>query len=248
MNDRLTKLEITANNLANASTTGFKRTAAFDRAITDAQNNQYNMPGDSERADTRMQTFIDFSNGNYEKTDNPLDIAIENEGFFELQDEAGNTLYTRNGHFQLSRDGTITAMDGKKLMGMSGALSMGTEFTAEPLQPTDTKAVDVKITENGEVFANDYFVGALKIATIENPASLRRASKQDFAITEDTIVSEVPPEKISVRQGWLEDSNVNVISEMVEMINLQRQFEAGSKVIRSNEETLSNSIRMGTYY
>ena len=244
-----TKLEVTANNIANANTTGFKREAVFERNLLEAKQNLNNVPGDVEQDDAPLGTYVDFSKGSFNQTDNPLDLAIENQnGFFVLQDEAGNSFYSKAGHFKLSTDGTIQAMDGKSLMGLSGDLSVSGGFTKSESGVNNSKELNLRIAENGDVFLNDTNIGTVQVAGIDNPESLKKVSDNAFEAREDTIVNVIPQEEVALRQGWLENSNVDVIKEMVSMIELQRAFEAGSKVIQANNETLDKTITIGRYY
>ncbi|MDQ1266383.1 MAG: flagellar basal-body rod protein FlgF [Bacteroidota bacterium] len=243
-----TRLEVIANNMANASTAGFKRENVFERNLIDARANFYNIKGDCESDDPPIGSYTDFAAGSFQQTGNQLDIALENKGFFMLKDEQGNDYLSRAGHFTLSRDGNITAMDGKLLMGEDGPITLGKEFMDDPLNSNESKSVNLKISENGEVFANEYLIGTIQIADVKDQKSLDRISNQYFIPTQNTEVEFIDPKEVSMRQGWLEGSNVDIIKEMVSMIELQRQFEAGSKVITTNEATLDNSIRLGRYY
>ena len=244
-----TKLEVTANNIANANTTGFKREAVFERNLIDAKQNLNNVPGDVEQDDPPTGTYVDFSSGSFNQTDNPLDLAIENKnGFFVLQDEAGNLFYSKAGHFKLSTDGTIQAMDGKNLMGLKGYLSVSGEFMKSESGVNNSNALNLRIAENGDVFINELNIGTVQIAGVDNLDTLKKVSDNAFEAREDTNINVIPQEEVALRQGWLENSNVDVIKEMVSMIELQRAFEAGSKVIHANNETLEKSISLGRYY
>lgn len=248
MQNQLTKLEVTSNNMANANTTGFKSATAFERNLIDARANFYNTPGDVEQNDPPIGSYYDFTMGAFHKTGNSLDLAIDEKGFFVLQDEEGKEFLTRSGSFSLAKDGSLIARDGKKLMGEGGPLRVDGEFFADSLETGDSDALDVRIAQSGEVFVNDYEIGKILLADTENYQSLQRISDTQFIATFDSEINYVDSDKVNVRQGWLEESNVNIVSEMVSMIELQRSFEAGSKVIKTNDETLDNSIRLGKYY
>ncbi|MBM2813709.1 MAG: flagellar basal body rod protein [Ignavibacteria bacterium] len=243
-----TRLEVIANNMANANTAGFKRESVFERNLIDARANFYNVKGDVESDDPPIGSYIDFENGAFQQTDNPLDLAIDGKGFFVLQDEQGSEYYTRSGHFRLSTDGTVTAMDGKMLMTDEGPLSIQKDLFKDPEITKDSKSQSIKIAENGEVFLDNTHIGTVLVANIEDMKSLDRISNQNFIPTEGTDVSYMPAEEIRMKQGWLEGSNVDIIREMVSMIELQRVFEAGSKVIHTNDSTLDSSIKLGRYY
>lgn len=248
MQAQQTKLEVTANNMANANTAGFKKESVFIRNLIDARANFYNVPGDLEQDDPPVGSYMNFSAGAFRQTDNPLDIAIEGDGFFVLQDFEGKEFYTRSGRFKISEEGTLQAMDGKTLMGNDGPVNIYNEAISEPFIDGDSKSIDIKITENGEVFANDYLVGSVQIADIDNKYSLQHISNAQFIVQDDTIINYLPLEDVKVRQGWMEGSNVNIIDEMVQMIELQRLFEAGDKVVKTNDTTLGESIKIGKYY
>lgn len=248
MQPQQTRLEVTANNMANANTAGYKKDCVFERNLIDARANFYNVPGDVEQDDPPVGSYIDFSAGAFNQTDNPLDIAIEGDGFFVLEDELGKKFLTRDGGFKLTKDGTIVAMDGKVLQGIEGSMNVNREFFGDPFKKVDADAVSIRISENGDVFANDYNIGTVQIAKVDNPESLEKISSSNFITTKDTFLKFLEPEEIKVRQGWLEGSNVDVVKEMVSMIELQRMYEAGSKVLKTNEGTLDQSIRMGRFY
>ena len=243
-----TRLEVVANNLSNANTIGFKRESVFERNLIDARANFYNVPGDVEQDDPPYGAYTNFDAGNFQKTDNPLDIAIENSNsFFVVQDETGAEYLTKAGHFTLDSDGTIATTDGNILMGQNGPINISNEFNVDPNEVTDTQAVKITINENGEVFANEQLVGNLRLVEIQNLDSLQRISNSNFVITDDTELNYLSTEEIKVRQGWVEGSNVDIVKEMVEMIELQRMYELGSKVIQTNNTTLDNSIRLGRF-
>lgn len=244
-----TRLESIANNIANAGTAGFKRQSVFERNLIDARANFYNVPGDAEQNDPPVGSYTDFSAGAMQKTENPLDIAIDSEnGFFLLQDENGNDFLTRRGNFRLDRDGNIITMDGKFLIGNNGLLNVYKDFNQEQFDYSDAKALNLKVNENGECFVNETYIGTIELVKVDNLQSLENISNSDFIARYNTDLEMISIENVKLRQGWLENSNVNIVNEMVNMIELQRQFEAGTKVIHTNDGTLETSIRMGRYY
>ncbi len=248
MQNQQTRLEVVANNIANASTGGFKRASVFERNMIDARANFFNVQGDVEQNDPPIGSYYDFADGAFQQTHNPLDLAIEGKGFFVVQNEVGQDFLTRSGNFRISSDGEIVTPDGKKLMGESGAIQLNDEVLAEAQTTKDNSLTNLRIAENGEVFVNDYEVGKLVIADVKNLESLQRVSNQNFLATESTDIGFVNSDEIKIKQGWMENSNVNIIGEMIEMIELQRMFEAGSKVIQTNDSTLDKAIALGRYY
>lgn len=248
MQNQKTRLEVMANNMANASTAGFKRSSVFERNLQDSKANFNNVPGDVEQNDPPVGQYIDFSPGAFEQTSNKLDVALENEGFFVLQDDKGNEVLTRQGRFNLDTDGYIIATDGKKLLGTGGPLRVDDEFFTQKMTTEQKKSIEIKISQNGDIYANEIAIGSILTADVNDKDTLRQVSAADFVATKDTEIIYLEPDQNRMRQGWLENSNVNIISEMVSMIELQRMFEAGSKVIKTNEDTLGDSIQMGRYY
>ena len=243
-----TRLEVIANNMANANTVGFKRQSVFERNMIDARANFYNVQGQAEQDDPPVGSYIDFESGSFQKTDNPLDVSIENQkGFFLVQDEDGNQFLTKAGHFTLSTDGTIITTDGKKLMGSSGEINVNPKLL-DSAQSLDDTASKVRITDEGEVFLNDTPVGTITVLSVDDLSSIEQISNATFIARQDTDATVMDPSEVKIKQGWVENSNVDIIREMVSMIELQRAYEAGSKVIHTNDATLDNSMRLGRYY
>lgn len=248
MQNQQTRLEVSANNMANASTNGFKRASVFERNLIDARANFYNTPGDLEQNDPPIGSYYDFNNGAYTQTDNPFDIAIEGKGFFVVEDAENKKYLTRAGNFKLSTDGELVTTEGHKLMGLGGPISIAEAMLSNPQITSDKRALNIKISERGEIFANDMEVGRVLIADIQDEQTLQKVSGSNFFPTWEGEINFLQDEEITVRQGWLEESNVNIVQEMVTMIELQRMFEAGSKVIQTNDGTLDKAINLGRYY
>lgn len=241
-----TRLEMTANNIANANSVGYKRVAVFEQSLIEARQNMLYNKGEAEQSDSPLDQYTDFAPGSLQRTDNPLDLSLDNDGFFVLQDDDGNESYTRTGQFQIDENGMIVSDTGKYLTGDRGAIRIDAARAGQGLMG-DRKAVSIRISPNGELFANDQFVNRIQTVRVENPQSLRRTSGMEFMATDDTIASTIPMEDVTVKQGYLETSNVNIITEMIAMIQLQRSFEMGQKVITTNDGTLERSIDMGRF-
>jgi flagellar basal body rod protein FlgG len=247
MVNQQTRLEVSANNMANASTTGFRRQSVFERNLIDARANFYNVKGDAEQNDPPVGSYTDFERGGMQQTNNPLDIAIDSkEGFFVLQDEGGKRYLSRSGRFKLESDGSIRAMDGKFLMSTGGPIYLNAERFQNGNEG-DTRFIDLNITDQGELFSGNIPLGSLLIAKPGDPQTLQRISGAEFIATNITEMQFMDQEQIAVKQGFIENSNVNIVAEMVEMIELQKNFEAGQKVVTTNDSTLDNAIRIGRY-
>ncbi len=247
MQNQQTRLETVANNLANASTVGYKRASVFERNIQDARANFYNVPGDLEQNDPPIGSYYDFSFGAFEKTDNPLDLAIDGKGFFLLKDSEGKDFLTRAGNFRLNEEGTIVAMDGKFLMSNEGPINLSKDYLRNKGITNDNKELNIRIDDEGYIYVNELQLAKIKLVDVQDLNSLQRISNQQFILTENAYLDNLD-NNIKIKQGWLENSNVNLISEMVNMIELQRMYEAGSKVIQTNDGTLDKSIGLGRFY
>lgn len=241
-----TRLEITSNNIANANTTGYKRIGIFEQNLIEARNNLQHIKGDAEPGDAPLSQYTDFNLGTLQKTENPLDLALDQDGFFVVHDDNGEEYFTRGGHFTLSQDGKLVATDGKFLAGENGGPIVIQQQADNALHNAET-AVEIKIHDTGEVFANNQLVGRIAVVKVDNPQTLERVNGAEFLPGEDTNFERISAENIRLKQGYIESSNVNIINEMVQMIGLQRAFEIGQKVITTNDGTLDRSIEMGRF-
>ena len=247
MMSQQTRLEVISNNIANASTVGFKRDSVFERNLIDSKANLYNIVGSAEQNDPPIGSYIDFKKGSYDQTGNDFDLAIDGDGFFLLNDEQGKEFLTRAGNFKINHEGDLISANGKYLMASGGRINLFSTLQTDSIN-SDARKTEIRIDNSGEIFINNVSHGYLEIVDTNSYEVLEKVSSSDFILTADNQYQKLTNDKISIRQGWLENSNVNVIDEMVEMINLQRQFEAGSKVITTNENTLEQSISLGKYY
>jgi flagellar basal-body rod protein FlgF len=243
MMPQMTRLEVIANNMANSATTGFKREDVFQRALIDAKQNMHHQKGSVSTDDVINNRQGDFSMGATESTGNAMDVAIDGKGFFLVRDSTGGEFLTRAGNFTVNEDGYLTTPDGKQVMADNGPLLIRTAFEqSRPVTKEDEQRVGVRIEKNGEVFVNEFFLGQLTIMDVENPQSLKRASGTLFATTDATDMRRLNDDQVSVKQGFIEKSNVNIVSEMINMIMIQKNFEMGQKVISTNDDTVGKSI------
>lgn len=172
-----------------------------------------------------QKIFTDFTNGGLIDTGGQLDIGIKGNGFFKVQGENGETLYTRNGSFAIT-EGYLTDLDGRRILGRNGAISLN--------------GGTIDILNNGQVMVDGGPVDILDIVNIGNKEFLRKQGDNLFYMAENTVAEENIFDG-EVLQGYLEGSNMNSISGMVEMINLLREFEANQKVIRMQDEMLEKA-------
>ena len=242
-------LDTIANNLANSSTTGFRQLRLefqdmlYQNLITPgaAQSQTTVSAGLQVGLGTRSAaTEVIMTQGELNQTNNPLDMAIEGNGFFEVQRPDGTIAYTRAGQFYLNNQGTIVTTDG------------------DPLLPTITvpaNATAVTVTQYGVVNAtlpgqtNPTQLGQIQLATFANPGGLQLIGGN---LLQDTLSSGNPvlgnpggTEGLgTLQQGYLENSNVDVVTEFVQMVLAQRAYESNSKVIKAADDMYSQVNNM----
>ncbi len=230
------KLEVIANNLANVNTTGFKRDDSFSKELISASSLFRDGMIDPTEKDLKEQTYTDFSQGTLGQTNDPLDVALDGQGFFAVQTGDGVKL-TRDGSFAISPDGTLVTRNGDPVMGTSGPIRIN---DAQELQKSN-----LVIERNGVVKAGDKIYGQLQVMMPESLNQLSKAGGNLYTTSTGAILKRVDPSAVDVKQGYLEGSNVNPIDEMVAMIQLQSDFEAGQKAIQSQDTSLGQANQVG---
>lgn len=225
---RMTQQEIIANNLANASTVGFKKDQVFLKTLLDASL-MLNNGGDLNSMITDAQEVLtNFTQGEMRATGNPLDLCLNGPGFFTVETDEG-TMYTRAGMFTLDEQGNLITSSGQSVMGQGG--------------PVMLPHSDVVITQNGAILADGQEIDRLKVVDFADKKALVKTADNLFAA--GTGASETEAAETVVSQGFLEDSNVETVREMVEMITLYRTFQANARAIMAQDETLQKAISVG---
>jgi flagellar basal-body rod protein FlgG len=243
MNAQQANIDNVANNLANVNTTGFKKTRVD---FEDLVYQQTKAPGSPTSAEAEaavglesglgtraVATVRNFSGGNLRTTSAPLDLAIEGSGFFQLSLPGGEIGYTRAGALHLNAQGQIVTADGVAL---------------EPAITIPPNAQSITISKDGIVSVAlpnqtaPQQLGTIELATFQNAPGLQARGGNIFVATSasgDPTTGVPGTDGIgTIAQGFLEDSNVSVVEEMVQMILGQRAYEASSKVIRAADEML----------
>lgn len=242
-------LDTIANNLANSSTAGFRQRRLqfqdmiYQNLVTPgaAQSQQTISAGLQVGLGTRSSaTEVIMTQGELNSTSNPLDLAITGHGFFQVSRPDGTTAYTRAGAFHLNNQGTLVTSDG------------------DPLIPTITipmNATGITITQYGVVNAtvagqqNPSQLGQIQLATFVNPGGLNSIGSnllQSTLSSGDAILADPGGTEGlgTVMQGYLENSNVDVVTEFVQMVLAQRAYESNSKVIRAADDMYSQVNNM----
>ncbi|HHJ13916.1 MAG TPA: flagellar hook basal-body protein [Gammaproteobacteria bacterium] len=222
-------LNFIAHNMANASTAGFKRDIAVAQPFSDIlARGVGDMAGVRLDAQKLVATrFTDHSAGTLSYTGNRLDVAIEGDGFFVLTTPEG-PLYTRRGSFTLNAAGQLSTTEGFAVNTLEGDIRLATD------QP--------RIDRQGAVWDGERYMGRLKIVRFDDLNRLEKRGSGLYAGGKARELS-AAEDGIRVRQGYIEASNVNVMSEMVELISTMRQIESSQKVLRGYDEMMDVAIR-----
>ena len=230
------KIDVLSNNLANASTTGFKKEGstaqAFDTVLAYKIKDQSYAARSQQIGTMNLgvkigENYTDFSQGSFKVTSNTYDLAIGGNGFFkvEFQNKSGetSTMYTRDGAFTLNKDGYLVTKDGDFLLDANNRrikLDVNAEST---------------ITEDGRILQNGRVVTTIGLADFENYDYLSHYGENYYMAEEGATQKKTDAKLFS---GYLEASNVQVVSEMVNLISVTRAYESNQKVIQTIDSTL----------
>jgi flagellar basal-body rod protein FlgG len=232
-----------ANNLANASTTGFKRVRL---EFQDILYQNLRAPGAASTASTPLPVGLQiglgartiaservFLQGDFQQTENPLDMVIEGSGFFQVRQANGDIAYTRSGSFHLNAQGQMVTATGD-------ALEPGVTIPREATSIGIGQDGTVSVTLPGQTAAQN--VGQIQLATFANPAGLDSVGRNLFKETAASGQAAAGTPDTNglgrINQGYVEGSNVNVVEELVNMITAQRAYETNSKVITTADRML----------
>ena len=238
-----TKMGVVSNNLANVSTTGFKR----DRAVfEDLLYQNVRQPGAQSSQDSTLPsgllrgtgvrtvaTVKTHSQGSITKTENALDMAIQGRGFFQVLRPDGTLTYSRDGSFQIDAQGQVVTSNGYLLQpaitipGNAISITIGEDGVVSVMEPGNTAPTQV---------------GTVQLADFVNPTGLQAIGQNLFVETASSGAAQQGNPGLnglgSINQGYLETSNVNVVEEMVNMIETQRAYEINSKAISTADQML----------
>jgi flagellar basal-body rod protein FlgG len=243
MEAQQTQLDVISHNLANVSTTGFKRNnAVFEDLIY--QN--LRQVGSNTTEQTQLPTGLHlglgvrvvatsrtFTQGSIQQSGNSLDVAIEGNGFFQVTMPDGTTQYSRDGSFELNSQGQLVTSNGNAVVN-----GITVPATAKNIMISQDGTVSATVA--GQVAPQT--IGTIPLATFINPAGLEPQGQNLFA---ETVASGAPTTGTPgtnglgiLRQGFLETSNVNVVQELITMIQTQRAYEMNSKAIQTSDQML----------
>lgn len=249
MDAQQTRLDVTANNIANVVTPGFKKgRAEFEELMSQVLQT----PGTATTATTRSPTGLEVgtgvrvsgtqrmqTQGDIKQTGNPLDLAIEGPGYFSIRMPSGETAYTRSGAFKLSAEGHLVTSEGHPLSSDisippdAQAVTIGADGTVSALVPGETAPVEA---------------GKIEVSAFPNAAGLMSVGHNLFreTVASGAAVKGGAGQNGSghLAQGSLEMSNVKVVEEMVDLISGQRAYEVNTRVIKAADEMLQQTVTL----
>ncbi len=244
-----TQMDVISNNLANVSTSGFKRSRAV---FEDLLYQTIRQPGAQSSEQTQLPSGLQigtgvkpvateriFTQGNLQQTGNAKDVAIQGNGFFQVLMPDGTTAYSRDGSLQADANGQLVTSSGY-------AVQPAITIPADTQSLTIARDGTVSITQPGS--ANATTIGTLQLAMFINPAGLQSMGENLYAETaaSGTPSSNAPGSNGAglLNQGYVETSNVNVVEELVNMIQTQRAYEINSKAISTSDQMLQRLTQL----
>ncbi|MEM6954264.1 MAG: flagellar basal-body rod protein FlgG [Myxococcota bacterium] len=242
------RIDITANNMANVNTTGFRRSRAeFQDLLYQTVRAPGGQTADGATLPIGLQvgqgvrtvgTMTIQAQGSMNHTENPLDIAIEGDGFLQIQRPAGDIAYTRAGNLKVDAQGQLVTVDGYQI---EPQISIPVDATGITIAPDGL----ISVTVAGDTNAQE--VGQLQLAGFANPAGLEAIGRSMFLPTNASgePIAGVPGQEGlgTVAQGFLEGSNVEVVTEMIDLITSQRAYEVNQKVVEAADQMLERTSR-----
>lgn len=228
------RLDVIADNLANTSTTAFKRAEPISRGFRQmfaeeirrfaGAPGSMDIPGGGSALDA---TTEDFSPGPVVDTGNPLDVAIEGDGFFVIDTQNGER-YTRAGNFSLNPEGQLVTQNGHPVWGRGGSIF--------------ARGESIQIAANGDVLVDGATIDRLWIVDFPKPYLLTKHGHNLYTTGEDSLRTELISVETNVRAGALERSNVNPITELTLLMETARSYEAHQRVVGAFDELLDSAV------
>lgn len=230
------RMDTLTNNLANSTTVGFKKEGTTSQSFNAVLALKVKDTSEPANIPKRLgynhpgvkigENYTDWAQGSFKITDNTYDLALSGDGFFEVQftNKAGetSTKYTRDGSFTLTQEGYLVTKDGNYVMGSNGRIQL------DPLQ-------DSAIDSQGVISQNGVVRDTVRVVDFADYNYLKKYGENFLEPVEG---AEIQPADYKVFSGYLEMSNVQIVTEMVDLIAITRQYEANQKIIRSIDSTL----------
>ena len=226
---RIAQMDNVSNNLANASTHGYKKSSVFLRELIDARYALDHAMGISPNS-SPGEVMIDFSQGTFEKTGNPFDLALNGSGLFRVRDNTGTVYYTRNGRFHRDPNALLVNNEGMYLLDDRYNVILA-------------DGADVVMEGNGSVLVDGENIATIGLAEFAESDYESLEGIGSGLFTKPAAVNEILPNpSTQFYQGFLEDANVDPVRGMVDMIEIFRAFELGQKAIQIQDQTLQRVV------
>ena len=243
------RMDILSNNLANADTVGYKKEGTtvhpFSKEMSVRIKDQSTLNYADRLGYINMgvkigENYVDFSQGPFDVTDNATDLAIGGDGFFaiEYMNKDGETSikYTRDGQFKITTDGYLVTADGDYVLNLNGAMnSRGGRANYIQVDPNQEIVVD----KLGGIYQNDVLVAQLGVIDVDNYDYIARYGENLFDLLDG---GNIIASNAQIEQGVLEQSNVETVSEMVELITITRAYESSQKVIQTIDNMTDKAV------
>lgn len=228
-------MDVLSNNLANVNTTGYKRDSVITSAFPDymfTRNGGDNIPPGGQIGKMDYGILVDtlhtnFQEGALSETKGKLDFAIDGNGFFVVDTPNGQR-FTRDGSFAMSKDGYLVTQEGYYVEGLNG--------------PIKLSEGNISVDEAGNIINNGQNIDKLNIMDFNNYDGLRKEGDNLFYIDNAVLSVQIIPSTGRIKQGYLEESNVNPVNEMVNMISVMRTYESSQRVVTAFDETLGKVV------
>lgn len=220
---KVKNIDVVANNLANMSTNGYKREIPFAEYI-------------NEFGQSEIKKISNQQQGEVIQTSNPLDLAINGNGFFTIKDDEGKVELTRDGRFKISDEGFLTDSNGRKVMGQNGTISL-----EDTILQKDSV---ILISSLGEIKIDDKIVDQVLIVKVDNPELLERTGGSNFVLNEEEYYN-AGEDDYKISQGYVEESNTNPMIEMESMIKMNKAYETSQKIIIALDQSLDHANQIG---
>lgn len=237
------RMDVVTNNMANADTTGFKKvdvtSQSFASQLAVKINDETVGPnvargiGNVTLGVKIGETYFDMSQGNFKETGDLYNFALSGNGFFTISmtDKTGveHIRYTRDGDFTVTKDGYLVTKDGDSVLGEDG----------NPIQIPGAATSEINVNELGEIYVGDNYITTFRLVDFESYDALSSYGENMYEAVEGAVMTEADA---TVTQGYLEMSNINMVTEMVDMIAVTRAYETNQKMIQTIDDTLNKAV------
>lgn len=232
LRSRAQALEVMTNNVANINTAGFKGQRPFFKVRENTEEGYSTLAEAINAPVVDVFSGTDFSIGQLKETGNPLDLALTGEGFFVVETPMG-LRYTRNGNFRLNKERELITSEGFKV------IAEGKSQKDKP-RPIKLDEGNVDVGQNGQIAVDGVMSAKLKLVNFKDLSQLNRVGGSLFEASAQAV--EVPPANSQVEAGYLEQSNINAVKNLSEVVSLMRSFEMLTRAVRSLDNNVDQKV------